>query len=56
VTAPALDRYVRHAERFGVGLVFETAPGLGEPEPALTVGELVRLARRLKAIGRGSRA
>jgi hypothetical protein len=50
VTGPALERSVRHAERFGIELVFETALGLGEPEPDLTVGELIRLARRLKAI------
>ena len=48
--APALESYLRHAERFGVELVFETAVGLGEREPDLTVGELVTLARRLRAI------
>jgi hypothetical protein len=31
VTMPMLERYVRHAERFGVELVFETAAGLGAP-------------------------
>jgi predicted nucleic acid-binding Zn ribbon protein len=46
----ALERYVRHAERFGVELVFETAAGLGKPEAELTVAELVDLARRMKAI------
>jgi hypothetical protein len=50
VSTPALELYVRHAERFGVELVFETALGLGEPRPELTVGELVRLGRRLKTI------
>lgn len=48
--ASAVERYVRHAERFGVELVFETAAGLGEREPDLTAIELVTLARRLKAI------
>lgn len=50
VALAALERCLRHAERFGVELVLETAAGLGEPEPGLTVGELVDLARRLKAI------
>jgi hypothetical protein len=45
-----LERYVRHAERFGVELVFETAAGLGAPDADLTIGELVQLARRLIAI------
>jgi hypothetical protein len=47
---PALERYFRHAERFGVELVFETAAGLGEPEPDLTTIELIGLARRLETI------
>jgi hypothetical protein len=42
---PTLDRYVRHAELYGVELVFETAV-----EGGLTIVELVNLARRLKAI------
>lgn len=50
MTAVALDRYVRHAERFGTELVFETAVGLGAPRAELTVIELVALARRLQAI------
>ena len=50
LAVPALKRYARRAERFGVELVFETAAGLAEPEPGLTVGELVDLARRLDAI------
>jgi hypothetical protein len=50
VITPTLDRYVQHAERFGVDLVFETAAGLGTPDADLTVGELVQLARRLRAI------
>ena len=48
--ANPIGRYVAHAERFGVELVFETAAGLGEPTSKLPVVELVNLARRLKAI------
>ncbi len=50
VAVLAVERYLRHAERFGVELVFETAAWLAEPEPGLTVDELVDLVRRLKAI------
>jgi hypothetical protein len=46
----ALERYVRHAERFGVELVFETAAGLGRATADLTGAELVDLARRLRTI------
>ncbi len=46
----SIDRYVQHAERFGVELVFETAAGLGQVKSDLTTIELVTLARRLKAI------
>jgi hypothetical protein len=47
---PRREQYQRHAEKFGVALVFETAAGLGRPDADLTVGELVDLARRLKVI------
>lgn len=50
VANPALEPWVRHAERFGVELVFETALGLGAGAPELSAVELVELARRLKAI------
>lgn len=42
-----LLEYVRHADRFGTELVFETAAGVGEPRPNLTITELVTLARSL---------
>jgi hypothetical protein len=53
VTASAPERYVEHAERFGVELVFETAVGLGGATADLTVAELVDLARRLRTIDPG---
>lgn len=51
----ALDRYVRHAEHHGTEQVFETAAGLGvdvtpDTKPALTIVELINLARRLKQL------
>jgi hypothetical protein len=46
----SLPAYVRHAERFGVELVFESAAGLGESSANLTSTQLVELARRLAAL------
>lgn len=53
--AHSLDDYVRHAERFGVELVFETAAGFGgfapfDGVPDLTIDELVTLGRRLREL------
>lgn len=50
VGGDVIDAYCRHAERFGVELVFETACGLGDPAAELTVTALVELARCLKVI------
>jgi hypothetical protein len=45
MTLSPLDRYIRHAERFGVELVFETAVDDG-----FTIAQLIKLARQLKTI------
>jgi hypothetical protein len=44
-----VEQYVRHAQRFGLELVFETAAGLNEPQP-LNNADLMTLARRLARI------
>jgi hypothetical protein len=49
--APTLGQYVRHAERFGGELVFETAGGLVWPfKPDLSIRQLGALSMRLQRL------